>query len=214
MPVMAETERFVKSVVSGSDATLHSGLAGTSKSPGDFDHRIFVSDGTLVLGTKKGSGGRTIAEWKLPLDAATAQGVENGYLIIAAQRTHAGLHALTPKHVAEIFFNGHRKDRIKLLDIPKGHTDYFHRPARERSFDTWPFAGCETVYAWPVSKDELYAGLEQTVRVELDEKIMWDVDYVGLLLHQKKKVLSGSLFAILVALVGAIAGAVATMLLQ
>lgn len=210
MRIMIQNEKVVTTLVSGSDATVRTGAFGTKQQPGEFHPDLFNTDKSIILGTKKGIGEDTVAEWKIPLDADVAADVDHGYLVIAAERTHSGLHSFTKGHRIRVLFNNNQKDILFLLDKPKGHTTYFHRPNKEREFSEWPIAGCGTVYSWPIERNELYTGMEQHVKIEMTDEVLWDIDYVGLVLVKKQKRFSPWVVALLVGIVAATFGALVT----
>jgi hypothetical protein len=104
---------------------------------------------------------------------------------------------------------------IGLKDIPNGHTDYFHRVSTPRLPEVWPVSGCGTIYAWPVHRELLRDGEAQTIRVELDPSVTWDIDYVVLALSTRKTVtqLPDWVKQIIYVALGAVLGAVATLLI-
>jgi len=78
----------------------------------------------------------------------------------------------------------------------------------------WPISSCGTIYAWPVQKQHLALGQDQEVKIELEAHVTWDIDYVALVIYRRKKELREGVKDVILLVLGAILGAIATILLE
>lgn len=196
-------------VVRGNQARILYGSGTTKENPGDFNPAFF-SASTLILGTRRENSAGT---WNLHLSNSDFKTVQNGFLIIACERVHGGLHSREHGTAARIYFNGQQRDFIRLKDISGGHTDFFHRPPLPPFPQMWPISSCGTIYAWPLEKQHFVPGQDQEVKIELEAHVTWDIDYIALVLYRLKKELREGVKEIILVVVGAILGAIATILL-
>jgi hypothetical protein len=67
----------------------------------------------------------------------------------------------------------------------------------------WPVPLCRTVYSWPINKDGLEIGKDQVVKIELAPQVLWDIDYVVLVLRKPKKELHPEVVKIIYLILGA-----------
>ena len=172
---------LVLAQVTGSDAKVLSGVASTLAMTHGNRKAWFPNDGTIVLGAGDNSKNlATLVEWQLEFKPALKNDLEGSFLIVACERTQGGLHTQRYGALATVRINGHVRDVIGLKDIPAGHTDYFHRPPLPRLPEFWPVSGCGTVYAWPVHREHLRSKGNQTVSIEIEDDVRWDIDYVVL----------------------------------
>ena len=172
---------LVLAQASGSAATILSGEASTRSAPHGNRKAWFPNDGTIVLGAGDDSKNlATLVEWQLEFEPVLENTLEDSFLVVACERTQGGLHTQRYGALATVRINGHVRDVIGLKDVPAGHTDYFHRPPLPRLPEFWPVSGCGTVYAWPVHREHLRSKGNQTVSIEIEEDVRWDIDYVVL----------------------------------
>lgn len=206
---------IVTSVGYGSQAVVDEGIAATRRNSRCCDERWFAGSSTIILGAdgadNKKSHTRTVATWLLPVDPQLIGKIKSGYLIIGCERSQGGLHTNEYGATATVGLNGNNRDLIGLKDIPPGHSDYFHRVAIPKLPDFWPISGCGTIYAWPVHAYHLNSTGNQSVRVEIEPNVSWDIDYVVLVLSAEVLFFQfpGWLEKLFFALLGAILGAMA-----
>jgi hypothetical protein len=126
---------------------------------------------------------------------------EGGVLIVACERLHGGLHTRHANPAPDetdfkIFFNSSEKDGSLLLVKPPGYTDYFHRVPDDDvkellklidGSSIWPVPRCRTVYSWPINKDGLEIGKDQVVKIDLAPQVLWNIDYVVVVLRKPQK---------------------------
>jgi len=217
--------------VDGSTGRYLGGHVATKRNPGKFNPTVFAGDHSFILGwddpgLKLESSS---AEWLLPANQANVKAAEGGVLIVACERLYGGLH--TSKALEQlngnakpasrepdfkIFFNDSEKDGFALLDKPPGYTDYFHRVPDDdvkellKLIDAsaiWPVPLCRTIYSWPINKDALEIGKDQVVKIELAPQVLWDIDYVVLVLRKPKKELHPEVVKIIYLILGALLAA-------
>lgn len=176
------TERnLVRVLANGSEATIETGVASSRAEPNGNYEAWFPDDSTIALGVGKDvHGAHTRATWRLDFDAGTENAIEDAFLIIACARPQGGVHTQREGALVHIELNGHKRDIIGLKDISADHTDYFHRPPLPRIPEFWPISGCGTIYAWPFQRNHLSPTGTQSVAVEIEDDIVWDIDYVAL----------------------------------
>ncbi|MGH9764580.1 MAG: hypothetical protein ACREDR_25535, partial [Blastocatellia bacterium] len=98
------------------------------------------------------------------------------------------------------------------------HTDSFQPPddnAKELFRSTGglgSISDCKTVYSWPVNKDDLVSEAIQKVSVEIDSKVLWDIDYVALILRRSARKLKPGVERAIWTLIGIAAGVAGTLL--
>ncbi len=217
--------------VDGSTGRCLGGHVATKRNPGKFYPMVFAGDHSFILGWDDPSRKleSSSAEWLLPANQANVKAAEGGVLIVACERLYGGLH--TSKAIEQfngkakpasrepdfkIFFNDSEKDGFALLDKPPGYTDYFHRvpdgDVKEllKLIDAsaiWPVPLCRTIYSWPINKDALEIGKDQVVKIELAPQVLWDIDYVVLVLRKPKPQLHPEVVKIMYLILGALLGA-------
>jgi hypothetical protein len=208
--------------VNGSTGRYLSGHVATKRNPGKFNQIVFAGDHSCILGLDDPSEKleSSTAEWLLPVDQANVKAAEGGVLIVACERLHGGLHRLhrrelNPAHDEtdfRVFFNNTYKDGSLLQVKPPGHTDYFHRVPDDdvkellKLIDAsaiWPVPLCRTIYSWPINNDALEIGKDQVVKIELASQVLWDIDYVVLVLRKPKKELHPEVVKIIYLILGA-----------
>lgn len=208
--------------VDGSAGVCLGGHMATKKNPDKFSLAWFTGYHSVILGWEDPDKklGVSKAEWLLPVDQATIKAAEGGVLIVACERLHGGLHRRDANpapddetNSSKIFFNNSEKDGFRLLVKPPGHTDYFHRvpddDVRELlkliddASSIWPVPWCRTIYSWPINKDNLEISKPQVVRIELAPEVVWDIDFVVLVLRKPKKKLHPEVVQIIYLILGA-----------
>jgi hypothetical protein len=203
-----ETEPY-QWVLPGSQAASIEGFAATRQSPRDFDPGFFNTNSTLILGSREGP---SAALWEFHIDSSSFSDAQSGYLVVACERVHGGLHTKEYGKAAQILFNQRQKDYIRLKAVADQHIDYFHRPIVPDLPKLWPISFCATVYAWPLNKEDFVPGQSQTVAINLDSRVLWDIDYVGVVINRSKRKLREGVKEVIFLILGAILGAVASLL--
>ncbi len=211
--------RHISIKVNGSTGHYLGGRMATKRSAGNVNPAWFAGDHSVILGwadpNKKLEA--SSAEWLLPVDQATVKAAEGGVLIVACERLHGGLHRNQVNPALDetdfkIFFNNSEKDGSRLLVKPPGYTDYFHRVPDDDvkellklidASSIWPVPLCRTIYSWPINKDGLEIGKHQVVKIELAPQVLWDIDYVVLVLRKPKKELHPEVVKIIYLILGA-----------
>ena len=179
--ISQSNQHLVLAQATGSAAKVLTGVASTRAAPHGNNEAWFPNEGTIILGASEDSKkSKTLAEWQLRFDPQVEDDVEDAFLVVACERAQGGLHTERRGAQATVHVNGHVRDIIGLKGIPAGHDDYFHRPPLRRQPDFWPVSVCGTVYTWPVQKEHLQADENQTVTIEIEEDVLWDIDYVVL----------------------------------
>lgn len=196
-------------VLPGSQAASVDGFAATRRNPRDFDPGFFNSSSTLILGSREGP---SAAQWEFHIDSSSVRDAQGGYLVVACERVHGGLHTKEYEKAARILFNRRQKDYIRLKAVADQHTDYFHRPVGPDLPKVWPISFCATVYAWPLSKEDFVSGQSQTVGITLDSHVLWDIDYVGVVINRSRRKLREGVKEVIFLIIGAILGALASLL--
>lgn len=168
----------------GSQVHLKSGTASTLRTPKGCPQGWFSGNSTTILGAGSAEGKekdeKTVAYWDIPVDPDWVERFQRGFLIVACRRYFGGLHTQKYDAKVDILLNDKSIDSFGLKVIPPEHTDYFHRIPTPNLPDLWPFSGCQTVYAWPVLKNQLTESGDQTVTLRMDRDVNWDIDYVAL----------------------------------
>ena len=223
----SETQ-YIPIKVDGSAGECLGGHMATKKTPGKFSPAWFPGYHSVILGRedpyKKLEA--SSAEWLLPVDQATVKAAEGGVLIVACERLHGGLHRSQPNPAPDetdfkIFFNNSEKDGSQLQVMPPGYTDYFHRVPDDDvkellklldASSIWPVPLCRTIYSWPINKDGLEIGKDQVVKIELASQVLWDIDYVVLVLRKPKKELNPEVLKIIYLILGALLAAYGALL--
>ena len=132
-------------------------------------------------------------------------------------RDLGGLHGKEGKK-ANIFLNDHPRNQIGLGRNPSGYGDYEHRPSKDPSLpqlkDIDPIlSSCATIYTFTVHSEHLNKVGRQIARIIVDPEVRWDIDYVALVLCRSRRALRPWVRQILLVMLGAIIGSIATMLL-
>jgi hypothetical protein len=171
-------------LVDGSSFELKSGIASTLQNPNGCSQGWFSGGTTIILGSgelKEGTkrNRKTSGVWRIKTEPDCMEKYRMGYLVIGCLRFFGGLHSAKRGSQVEIQFNGKYIDSFSLLVIPPEHSDYFHRIPKPNLPDIWPISACQTVYAWPIQKALVAADGIQTVTIEIDKDVSWDVDYVA-----------------------------------
>jgi hypothetical protein len=212
--------RHIPIRVNGSTGHYLGGHMATKRSAGNVNPAWFAGDHSVVLGWEDPNQKLepSSAEWFLPVDQATVKAAEGGILIVACERLHGGLHRRQANTAPDetdfkIFFNNSQKDGSLLLVKPPGYTDYFHRVPDDDvkellklidASSIWPVPLCRTIYSWSINKDGLEIGKHQVVRIELAQQVLWDIDYVVLVLRKPKKELHPEVVKIIYLILGAV----------
>lgn len=208
-------EEVLSYCLHGSNAFIESGWGETQSSP--FGGKGWIAgESTVILGigpADQPKPEKTVALWYISVERDAIQRMVSGSLIIACKRPQGGLHTSERGALARIHLNGKQCDLVGLKSIPDGHTDYFHRVPVPQIPNRRPFNQCGTVYTWPVDRDQLKDGDPQVVRIELDREVCWDIDYVALVLSVESRRLRPGIKELLVLLLGAILGALASRIL-
>lgn len=195
-------------IVPGSSYDLISGIASTKNNLNGCDPSWFPpGDGTVILGAgaidPATSESRTSATWKIKIDFDSVKHFQKGYLVIACQRLFGGLHSAKRGVGVTVKLNDNYVDGFSLLDIPPGHSDYFHRMRNKVSLPS-SFPECETVYAWPIQKIALLTEGSQTVSVSIDKEASWDIDYVGIVCiserNKRRKIILAAIIVFILSL--------------
>jgi|CXWL01.1.fsa_nt_gi hypothetical protein len=177
-------ERWSTATVRGSTVVVESGFAVNLQTAGTAPEYWFSGHTTTILGAAgdrpEGIDEETVASWRLTLDAGSVQHFSRGFLVIACLRRFGGLHTDVKNSRADVWLNQSRIDGFALRIIPSEHSDYFHRPPVPDNPHVSSFLDCQTIYAWPIQKPALNADGLQQIKVRIDKRVRWDVDYVGL----------------------------------
>jgi hypothetical protein len=220
--------------VDGSVGKVTNGNGGKRDTPAGFNPEWFSGDHSFILGdTDPSNTKQHHAEWHIPVEREEVRTAEGGYLIIAAERRYAGLHTGHPKAGIEmgeempdvkIYLNTSVKDRFFIESKPENHTDHFYRSGDDdvRGLlesvkgipEVWPVSRCRTLYSWPINKADLASGAIQTVKVELDCKVFWDIDYVLVALSRSRKQLHPELVKIAYLVLGSALTVVGRLLIR
>jgi len=175
--------------VVGSSFHLKSGIASTVREPNGCPDSWFSGDSTLILGSgevQEKNNSKTVALWKITLTPYWRHHFEKGFLVVGCLRYFGGLHSKLYGAQVEIIFNRTPIDGFGLMIIPENHTDYFHRiPAPQQLPNIWPLSACQTTYAWPIRNVNLSSTDVQTITIEIDKDVSWDIDYVAIVCQAK-----------------------------
>lgn len=171
------------SFVNGSAYSLQSGIASTVSQKNGCHEGWFRGETTVIVGAGEASGCKNVktrVNWNINTDFCALEKFQVGYLFIGCVRRLGGLHSGKFGAQVDILLNENPIDNFSLMLTPEGHTDYFHRPAIPDLPTIKPISSCETQYTWTIQKCELLENA-QTVTVVIENKISWDIDYVGFL---------------------------------
>ena len=173
--------------VAGADAKLESGVAVSARAPGDSPPYCFSGRTTIIIGgrpnAKEELPAESIASWEIPVDPPSIRNASRGFLVVACMRYFGGLHSARIHARVDIWLDDQQVDGFALRIMPPDHSDYFHRVPIPDLPKLPPFAPCQTIYAWPLRKEDLAPLSRHRVRVRLERDVRWDVDYVSLLVH-------------------------------
>ncbi len=181
----AASIQWETSFVKGSSFRLRAGYAGTLDSLNGHNRECFSSDATMILGTLDGALMSRIAasraSWRIPVKPHFLRDYVRGFVAIGSLRFYGGLHSRQYDSKAAVSINGKPLDRILLRIKPEGHSDYFCQFPKPPFWPNIPpFGECSTLYAWPLIRESLVESDCQSVEVEIDGYVNWDIDYVGL----------------------------------
>jgi len=175
----------------GIDAEVERGTSVTAQTGLDCPPYWFSGDTSIILGGSprrdEPSVSETIASWSVSVDTATIQHFRSGFLVVACLRFFGGLHSYKRDSRADVFVNDQQIDGFALRIIPPDHSDYFHRIPVPTIPDVWPLSGCQTLYAWPLRRENLDLAGRQQIRIRIDQDVRWDIDYVGFLVRVGKR---------------------------
>src|SRR5713226_7674720 len=112
---LQKKSKYNSILVYGSGGNVQKGLTSTQKTPRQFNPGWFTGDHTAILGSRDQGGIKeTCVEWSFPFEAGALQAAVGGLLIVACERTLAGLHSTRIGAQATVCFNGHPRDTIRL----------------------------------------------------------------------------------------------------
>ncbi len=159
-------------------------------------------------------------EWHLPTNDRDVRAADGGVIVVACERLHGGLHTSQPKADrergrpdVEICLNDKEKDGFSLRVKPPDRTDYFHAVPDEdvrkllqsiSSSSIWPIPACRTIYSWPINENDLDIGKPQVLSIKLVPQILWDIDYVVLVLRIPKNSLHPEVVRVIFLFLGAL----------
>jgi len=175
----------------GSRAILEEGYAATKKSPKTCNESWFSSDATVILGLAAKLDSEepkpTRAKWLIPLPKKAVSRIKDAVLAIVCARRFGGLHSKRQHARVSVQFNGQPVDVFELKSKAEGHHDYFHRDISPNLPADSSLSKYKTIYTWALSPGTFQRGADgrllaiQTVSVDIDSDVNWDIDEVGLL---------------------------------
>ena len=173
-----------QSLCLGAVAREAAGIVATLSNRREHPAGSFSGDTTAILGAatpklmKEIS--RSVATWELDTPVRHTDTWIQGYVIVACIRGFGGCHSSVRSQMVELHINGSSIDWFRLEVIPPGHDDYFHRPPIPNIPRLKEIAACQTIYAWPITKDKLVWDRPQTMTITTGKRVRWDIDYVGI----------------------------------
>jgi hypothetical protein len=174
----------------GSEARELEGLSVTKQTGGECPPYWFSGESTIILGRSPKSNEvqecETRAGWIVTMDAASVQHFQRGFIILGCLRFFGGLHSLKFNTRADIFFNDQRIDGFALRIIPREHSDYFLRIPVPTLPEIGTISGCQTLYVWPLQRDDLALNGMQKINVRIDPEVRWDIDYVAIVVLARR----------------------------
>jgi hypothetical protein len=216
--------KYISGLVHGTCGHVLKGSTATHKAPGEFNPGCFTGDHTVILGSEDhGEAKECCVEWPIPFEPATLGAAEGGFLIVACERNLGGLHTTLIGAKARVSLNGHGRDFIRLENCPLGHNDFFHSDQPNGFLDLpvgnnvdllRPIRNCKTIYTWPISKDQLIGDKDQVIQISLDPEVLWDIDYLALVLERPTKRLRKWVLTLIWLGVGGILGAIFTRVVE
>jgi hypothetical protein len=149
----------------------------TARSASDCPPYWFSGNSTIILGATKradeGPSSETIAAWDIHVDAGLIHHFRRGLLVVACLRYFGGLHSYRRDSRTDIFVNGQQIDGFALRVRPTDHSDYFHRIPVLELPSIWPLSGCQTIYTWPLRKENPASAGRQRVTIRIDKDVRW-----------------------------------------
>ncbi|MBF0550842.1 MAG: toll/interleukin-1 receptor domain-containing protein [Deltaproteobacteria bacterium] len=167
----------------GANTQLIEGVAATQMNLCNHPPGSFSASSTVILGAANSEAmlrnKLTVARWRLDLDLEAEDKWLHGFLLIACLRHYGGCHTATKNQVVEILINDTPFERFRLADIPPTHDDYFYRPPLPKFPKLNEIRDCQTVYVWPVKWERLKNRQSQSVQIQIENMVRWDIDYIG-----------------------------------
>ena len=197
----------------GSDAILHVGYASTRREPGDCNPGWFPTDSTVILGLEARTGAlpptTTLAEWRIFVPHEYIRRANKTLLVIASKREQAGLHSMKRDALTRIKVNDLPVDMVGVWTPPPSGADFWYRQYNQIKLPNVDvLEDCGNIYVWSVDRSHLLEDRKhQIVSVEMDPELNWDIDLVGLLLRVPTRHAHPALWALALAVVSAILGA-------
>lgn len=184
---ITEDEKWRSFQVAGSMLQLQSGIASTISNPNGCSASWFSGNSTVILGSGEIEGKRadshTIATWEIEMAPYWQSHFKKGFIVIGCLRYFGGLHTKKYGAQVQVIFDKRPIDGFGLMIVAQNHTDYFHRiplPPQLLDVEIWPLSACQTTYAWPIQKDILSPNELQSVTVQIENEVSWDIDYVAI----------------------------------
>lgn len=176
----------------GTQAILEQGYAATQRLQKACNENWFSSNSTIILGMAAKLDSEepktTKAKWLIPIPKRILPRINGAILAIACKRRFGGLHSKQRHARVIIQFNFQALDTFELKIIPEGHSDYFHRDLLSNLPADCSLPMFRTVYTWPIEPvkfKQCYSTCllaVQTVSIEIDPSVSWDIDEVVLLI--------------------------------
>ena len=177
--------KWIQSLVNGSDVTLVEGVCGTESNLANHPEGSFAGNTTVILGAASPPEMeilfKTKAEWKITLPSDHIEDWAQGFIVVGCVRMFGGCHSEYKNQRVQIYINDKEIEWFDLRDVPPPHADYFHRPILPPHETLEEISICQTVYLWPIDKHKLVVACPQTVRLEIDKYVQWDIDHIGIL---------------------------------
>ena len=176
--------QWAQSVVAGTDGQVLFGLAGTAGQPEGHRPQSFYGPSTIILGwpdpPQHAERQDTAGRWGIPLRSVDVRRFTSGYLVVGCVRYFGGLHSRVFDGRVEVEINGQVIDGFGLRKRHPDHSDFFHRQPMPDLGLAAPLDTCQTLYAWPITRDHLVIDGAQHVTLRIDRDTRWDVDFVGI----------------------------------
>jgi hypothetical protein len=176
-----------QSLTFGATATQLDGIVATLADKREHPHGSFSGTTTAILGAATPrlmkDISKSVATWTLANPIRQTDTWAQGYVVVACIRRFGGCHSSVRGQKIELFLNEIPVDWFKLEIVPPGHDDYFYRPEVPGIPRLKEVAVCQTIYAWPITRDKLLWDLNQTLRITAGKRVRWDIDYVGIIIE-------------------------------
>ncbi len=178
--------KWMQKLVSGSEAKLMEGIFGVESNPENHPKGSFSSDSTVILGAATPAEmekiKRTRVKWHLPIPVDNIENWIHGFIVVGCVRVFGGCHSEYKNQLVRIYLNNKEIDWFELKQTPPQHSDFFHRPSLPPHEAIGEIIRCQTVYLWPINKEDIIDGL-QNVQIEIGKYVRWDIDYIGTLAY-------------------------------